>query len=110
MNKVVMERRRHPTHDREQLRQIAIVLLVVVVALGIAALGARLQSEWLKVVAIVVFFAGMGFLLVKARWQNVTPCPECQLTLRRAPDSTEFTCTNCQIVWWTRCYGSSVWD
>jgi hypothetical protein len=105
-----MERRQHPSYDRETVRFLIAMAAWLVVTAGIALLGSWLQAEELHAVAGGVFLAGVGYALAHGRRINACPCPACGRPLSREPDSTEFVCPGCRVVWWTRSFGSSLWD
>ena len=104
-----MERRRHPTYDRKALRPILLMASSILVSCGIAFLSWWWQVAWLSAVVLVPFLVLMG-LGFKDWGVNSCPCPGCSSMLHRVPNTTEFVCPNCQVVWWTRTSGESIWD
>ena len=99
-----MNRRPHPSHDRTTWCQILAGLAVALVSLlgGWAASeeGAGGWLVWLGLAGLVV-----GFAVVFATPVNRTSCPSCGASLSRAPDTTEFSCPGCNVVWVTRSFG-----
>jgi hypothetical protein len=100
-----VERRLHPRHDREWLGRMAVLIVVLALSAGLAGVQAWLgrSSPWGVVPGLLVF---LGLALIWGPRINSCPCPSCGQQLRRPPDTTDFVCEGCRVVWWTRGFGS----
>lgn len=107
-----MERRHHSTYDRDFWRSF-LALIPALLLGGACALAHWLGHgvEWLVATTICTMAASFGYiLLVEARWINRCICPGCRAVLRRPPNTREFICADCRVIWWTHAWGSSFWD
>ena len=95
-----MERLPHPDHDRRTLRRSLAGFLLALLAVPLTALG-----WWGACAGFVGFLAGVG-VIYSARI-NRCRCPRCGRELARADNTTAFECRACEVVWVTRCYGST---
>ena len=104
-----MERRPHPNHDRTTLRRaltgFAISLLAFLGGVIARECGA---GEWIKWPVLAGVFA--GFVYIFRIPVNRCACPACGAPLVRLPEGTEFTCTQCAIIWVTRSWGRNVFE
>jgi hypothetical protein len=82
------------------------MVLCGVFALTAGVIGVQawlgIKSLWGPLPGFVVL---LGLCLVWGRRINSCGCPSCGRTLRRPPDTTEFPCEDCRVVWWTRGFG-----
>jgi nitrate reductase NapE component len=103
-----MERRCHPTHDRHTIRQLTFVAVSLLSIFGLALVEHYLEVNWVFYLIIGLFTAT---LLEVSRFKiNTTTCPLCEAKLRRPPDTTEFACEPCQIIWNTKSFGYSAFE
>ncbi len=94
-----MERRPHPNHDWKTLRTAAPLVLIAWGGVGFWAL----QLGWLAYIGVGVFLAATALLVIVAvRGSNQCKCPDCGLVLVRDPNTTEFRCEQCRVVWYTQ--------
>ena len=105
-----MERRPHPTHDRTALIGVGRIAGLFLLSFGVTALGLHLKVTWLQALGFVSAFVAVLFPYPRSWRINWCLCPSCGQWLRRGPDTTEFVCGRCQVVWWTRCFGYGPWD
>jgi hypothetical protein len=105
-----MERRLHPSYDRDAVRSLLLAIAWLAVTTGVVALGSWAGARWLQVAGMGIFLAGFGYGIANGRHINARACPGCARPLFRPRDATEFICDACQVVWWTRSFGTSVWD
>ncbi|HJZ56504.1 MAG TPA: hypothetical protein VKE74_16180 [Gemmataceae bacterium] len=103
-----MERRAHPSHDRVTFRRTMTCFAAAMLSMlgyGVAVEAGAGVWSWLGVVGFVAASARMVLTPV-----NRCPCPTCGAGLSRPPDTTEFVCHHCGVVWMTRGFGGTNWE
>ena len=103
-----MRRKWHRRHDREILRSLFVTAAFLLTAAVGVFFGTWQPVYWLIGVAAAVFLFGLWYGLRHGRRMNACGCPGCGRSLSREPDTTEFFCEKCSIIWWTTFYGSSI--
>jgi hypothetical protein len=101
-----MERRKHPTYDREICRHVFMGILIMS-AISLLALEVAL-GNWITWIGIIGFLGGVAVIVSKPI--NACACPTCRRRLTRDAYSIEFVCVSCHIAWTTRGFGQSVSD
>jgi hypothetical protein len=101
-----IERRPHPTHDRVTNRRFfAWALVAILCGLGFVTADSAGAGVW-TFIGVIGFLAAL--VMVLRTPINRCHCPICEEPLRRPPDTIEFRCPTCAIVWTTTGYGWSI--
>lgn len=87
-------------------RRVLGCMAVAVLSLATSAAAMRLDLEWLKGLGGLGFVSAAAFAALTN--VNICRCPTCNMVLRRRPDTSEFTCDYCRVVWATRGFGFSL--
>jgi hypothetical protein len=106
-SRVEIERRAHPTYDRDIIRHCLTGSLISAASISVAALNVILGG-WVIYAGFVGMLCGFAFLISKPI--NACLCPACGTELTREPMSDEFVCASCCIAWTTRGRGESIRD
>jgi hypothetical protein len=102
-----LERKTHPSYDRVTGRRILIGVGIAVPSL-LGLLAKPVAGEWVVWPAIAGFLIGVG--VVVSTPVNRSTCPTCGERLSRPRNSTEFPCSQCDVVWVTQSFGESAFE
>jgi hypothetical protein len=105
-----MERRPRPNYDRvtfrRAIRGFAVSFLSIAMG-GVLKLSGA-WADWIMWPMTAGMFA--GFLLIGRIPINRCNCPTCGEPLKRPPETTEFPCERCGILWVTQSWGFNAFE